>query len=159
MGSRNSALTIRAAELSEMDEVRQLFREYQTELNVDLCFQSFEEELDSLPEKYAPPKGQLLLGMVDGTIQGCVAFRSLDAGVCEMKRLFVRPAARSAGLGRRLVAEILSHAKSAGYESMVLDTLDRLHSARLLYERAGFVEVPAYYENPLEGVIFLQRKL
>ena len=159
MGSRDSALTIRAAELSEMDEVRQLFREYQTELDVDLCFQSFEEELDSLPGKYAPPKGQLLLGMVDGTVQGCVAFRSLDAGVCEMKRLFVRPAARSVGLGRELVAEILSQAKSSGYESMVLDTLDRLHSARLLYERAGFVEVPAYYENPLEGVIFLQRKL
>ncbi len=142
-----------------MDEVRQLFREYQTELNVDLCFQSFEEELDSLPGKYAPPKGQLLLGLVDGTVQGCVAFRALEPGICEMKRLFVRPAARSAGLGRQLVAEILSHAKSAGYESMVLDTLDRLHSAQLLYEREGFVEVPAYYENPLEGVIFLQRKL
>ena len=159
MGSRDSALTIRAAELSEMDEVRQLFREYQTELDVDLCFQSFEEELESLPGKYAPPEGQLLLGFVDGIVQGCVAFRRLDAGVCEMKRLFVRPAARSVGLGRELVAEILSQAKSAGYESMVLDTLDRLHSARLLYERAAFVEVPAYYENPLEGVMFLQRKL
>lgn len=142
-----------------MDEVRQLFREYQTELDVDLCFQSFEEELETLPGKYSPPEGRLLLGRVDGAVQGCVAFRPLDAGVCEMKRLYVRPAARSVGLGRELVAQILSQAKSAGYESMVLDTLDRLQSARGLYERAGFVQVPAYYQNPLEGVIFLQRKL
>lgn len=159
MGASNSTLVVRAAELAELAEVRTLFREYQTELDVDLCFQSFEEELDSLPGKYAPPGGKLLLGFVDGTVQGCVAFRTLEPGVCEMKRLYVRPTARSLGLGRQLVAEILSQAKSAGYDSMVLDTLDRLHSARALYERAGFAEVPAYYDNPLNGVIFLQRKL
>jgi GNAT superfamily N-acetyltransferase len=159
MGARDSTLIVRPAESAELEEVRNLFREYQTELDVDLCFQSFEEELATLPGKYAPPKGELLLGLVNDHIQGCVAFRFLEPGVCEMKRLFVRPDARSSGLGGLLVEEILKAAIAAGYEKMVLDTLDRLQNARKLYERNGFITVPAYYENPLEGVIFMERKL
>ena len=159
MGARDSTLMVRAAELTELEEVRNLFREYQTELDVDLCFQSFEEELATLPGKYAPPKGELLVGLVNDEIQGCVAFRCIEPGVCEMKRLFVRPDARSSGLGGLLVEEILKGASAAGYEKMVLDTLDRLQNARKLYQRNGFITVPAYYDNPLEGVIFMERKL
>lgn len=142
-----------------MEEIRNLFREYQAELDVDLCFQSFEEELATLPGKYAPPNGELLIGLVNDEIEGCVAFRFLEPGVCEMKRLFVRPDARSSGLGGQLVEEILKGASAAGYGKMVLDTLDRLQNARKLYERNGFITVPAYYDNPLEGVIFMERKL
>lgn len=159
MGARNSTLMVRPADSAEMEEIRNLFREYQAELDVDLCFQSFEEELATLPGKYAPPNGELLIGLVNDEIEGCVAFRFLEPGVCEMKRLFVRPDARSSGLGGQLVEEILKGASAAGYGKMVLDTLDRLQNARKLYERNGFITVPAYYDNPLEGVIFMERKL
>jgi len=152
-------LIVRPAESAELEEVRNLFREYQAELDVDLCFQSFEEELATLPGKYAPPNGELLIGLVNDEIEGCVAFRFLEPGVCEMKRLFVRPEARSSGLGGLLVEEILKGASAAGYEKMVLDTLNRLQNARKLYERNGFITVLAYYDNPLEGVIFMERKL
>lgn len=159
MGTRDSTLIVRPAESAELEEVRNLFREYQAELDVDLCFQSFEEELATLPGKYAPPNGELLIGLVNDEIEGCVAFRFLEPGVCEMKRLFVRPEARSSGLGGLLVEEILKGASAAGYEKMVLDTLNRLQNARKLYERNGFITVLAYYDNPLEGVIFMERKL
>ena len=102
----------------EIDEVRQIFREYAAFLNVDLCFQSFEEELKTLPGKYAPPKGALLIAREGSLIAGCVALRRLDKQICEMKRLFVRPSLKGRGLGRALAERIILEGQHLGYTSM-----------------------------------------
>ena len=144
---------------AEIDEVRRLFREYERFLGVDLCFQSFEEELAQLPGKYAPPSGGLLIGVMDGVLQGCVAVRGLDEEVCEMKRLFVRPQARGTGMGRRLAEEIIALARGLGYRWMRLDTLERLVEAMQLYQSLGFQRRAPYYANPLPGVVYLELAL
>ena len=145
------------------DAARQILRDYQASLDVDLGFQSFETELDNLPGVYAPPNGILLLATVDGAVAGCGAFRPLpDAdypNACEMKRLFVRPAFRRFGLGRILAQALMDRATEAGYSSMLLDTLDDMEAARGLYESLGFVEVPPFYFNPLPGAHYLKAEL
>jgi len=138
----------------EMEEIRRLFREYETLLGVDLSFQSFEDELATLPGKYAPPYGALLIAVDGERTAGCVALRKKEEGVCEMKRLFVRPQFRGRGLGRRLAARIIDEALRRGYSTMLLDTLDRLQVAMKLYQSLGFVETEPYYRNPLRGVVY-----
>jgi GNAT superfamily N-acetyltransferase len=144
---------------AEIEEVRNLFREYATFLDVDLCFQSFENELAGLPGQYSPPNGDLLIGLNGARIVGCVAVRRLEDDVCEMKRLFVRPEARGTGLGRRLALEIIAVAKELGYMSMRLDTLDKLTEAMHLYETLAFRRTEPYYYNPLPGVVYWELKL
>jgi GNAT superfamily N-acetyltransferase len=141
---------------SEIEQVRRLFREYETFLDEDLCFQSFEEELAGLPGKYALPSGALLIAVHRGRTVGCVGVRELGSGVCEMKRLFVRPEARGLGVGRKLAAEIIAVARSLGYSLMRLDTLDRLTEAMRLYQSLGFRKTAPYYSNPLPGVVYLE---
>ena len=136
-----------------------LFREYERLLQVDLCFQQFEAELASLPGKYAPPHGALLMAVVDGQAAGCVAMRPLVDETCEMKRLYVRPAFLGRGIGRKLALTVIDQAKIAGYARMCLDTLETLKPALALYNHLGFVERSAYYENPLPGVVYLERNL
>ncbi len=143
----------------EIEEVRKLFREYEVFLDVDLCFQSFEEELANLPGKYSHPSGDLIIGIDNERIVGCVAVRKLDDGVCEMKRLFVRPAARGTGLGKRLAQAIIEVAQELDYSIMRLDTLDRLKGAMILYEKLGFRKTEPYYENPLPGVVYWELDL
>ena len=153
---------IQAASQQEIDQVRRLFREYETHLNVDLCFQQFEAELADLPGKYAPPSGILLLATDGQKAVGCGALRKIasPAGrTCEMKRLYVRPEARSLGIGKRIANRLIQEAVGLGYAAMVLDTLDRLKAAVHLYESLGFVPTKPYYDNPLPGVVYLRLNL
>lgn len=143
----------------DMAHLRALFTEYQQWLNVDLCFQGFDEELKNLPGKYAEPSGCLLLARDGDAIAGCVGMWPLAEGVCEMKRLYVRPQWRGRGLGRRLAIEILAEAKTRGYRIMCLDTLPQLTTALALYKNLGFAETEPYYDNPMEGVSYLQLDL
>ncbi|CCQ73332.1 GNAT family N-acetyltransferase [Magnetospira sp. QH-2] len=148
-----------AVDQDDLGQVQTLFREYQQWLDVDLCFQGFEAELRGLPGKYAPPAGLILLARVDALVAGCVAFWPLDDQTCEMKRLYVRPPWRGKGLGREMAVRIVDAAREAGYERMVLDTLERLTEARMLYRSLGFRSVEAYYDNPLDGVVYMERRL
>lgn len=149
----------KATTQADMEEVRRLFREYETFLDVDLCFQSFEEELAGLPGKYAPPRGTLLIADEGGDTLGCVALRALSPGICEMKRLYVRPRGRGTGLGRQLALAVIESARALGYSAMRLDTLEKLGPALGLYHHLGFREISPYYPNPLEGVVYLELDL
>lgn len=144
----------------ELDTVREIFREYAQGLGVDLCFQSFDQELASLPGEYASPRGALLLARVDGEVAGCCALRPLDSAdypnAAEMKRLYVRKAFRGFGLGRSLAEAVLDAARQAGYASVLLDTLDDMEAARALYVELGFEEIPPYYHNPIPGAHYLK---
>ena len=145
---------------SQLDTVREIFREYALGLGVDLCFQGFETELATLPGEYAPPRGALLLASVDGKLAGCCALRPMDTAhypnAGEMKRLYVRKAFRGIGLGRQLAQAALDCARQAGYTSVLLDTLDDMEAARALYEDLGFAEIPPYYHNPIPGAHYLK---
>lgn len=148
---------------ADLESVRSLFLEYQESLGVDLCFQNFEQELQELPGEYAAPLGALLLATVDGAAAGCCALRPLvntdHVNACEMKRLFVRRAFRGLGLGRQLAERIMDLGRQAGYDCVLLDTLDDMESARALYEDLGFVEIAPYYHNPLAGAHYLKAEL
>jgi GNAT superfamily N-acetyltransferase len=149
-------ITIRPAEFPHHRElVRALFREYAESLGFSLCFQGFDEELAALPGKYAPPAGRLLLAWNGDDAVGCVALRPVDAGRCEMKRLYLRPSARAAGLGRRLAERICVEAREAGYAQICLDTLPTMSAAVRLYTSMGFRPIDPYVFNPIEEAMFL----
>src|SRR5262245_28891056 len=147
---------VEARNPSDFDDARSLFREYADELGVDLTFQNFAFELDHLAEMYAADRGGILLAETSAGIVGCVALRPFSAGVCEMKRLYVKDRWRKAGVGRQLVSAVLEKARGMGYSRMVLDTLARLQAAHRLYVSAGFLEVTPYYANPLPEVIYME---
>jgi len=134
---------------------RELLREYERVLGVDLCFQGFAQELANLPGDYAPPRGTLLLARDGDAVAGCIALRPVDDRDCEMKRLYVRDAFRAAGLGRRLVERLIAAARAIGYRRVVLDTLPTMVSAQRLYESLGFSEIAPYRHNPIAGTRFL----
>ena len=145
----------------DIEQARTLFNEYASGLGISLCFQNFDRELENLPGDYAPPDGRLLLATDDDNqIAGCIAMRKLTPGICEMKRLFVRPAYRGTGLGRVLVDSIIDEARKLGYTHMRLDTLPgRMDKAIALYSSIGFVDIDPYYENPVEGARFMELDL
>lgn len=146
----------------DMDIAREMFREYQAWLGVDLCFQGFEQELAGLPGAYAPPRGEIFIARDGGAVAGIVAIRPVGDdgdGRCEMKRLYVRDAWKGRGLGRRLAETVVRFGADAGYRIMVLDTLPQLETAKGLYLRMGFAETAPYYENPLPGVVYLEKVL
>ena len=140
----------------DFHEIADLFREYQQAIGADLCFQGFEQELATLPGKYAPPRGALFLALIDDKPVGCVALRPHDEFTAEMKRLYVRPSARKTGLGRTLAELALQEARALGYKHMVLDTLGSMREAVALYRSLGFVETTPYTENPLPEPMFFR---
>jgi len=153
-----------ASSAFDIATARVLMEEYAAFLGEDLSFQGFQKELATLPGKYAPRSGALLLARVPtgtgGTEPaGCVALRRLSAGICEMKRMFVRPEYRGLGIGRAMGERIIEEARSLGYRAMRLDTLERLESAVSLYRGMGFVRIPPYCRNPLPGVMFWEKRL
>src|SRR5215470_544995 len=155
-------LTIVQAKTSQqIAAARELMIEYARALEFNLCFQNFEEEMRSLPGKYSPPDGELLLADWSGIVAGVVALRPLpDPGACEMKRLYVCPEFRGQCLGGKLARAIIAEAKRIGYQRMRLDTIPgRMDAAIALYRRLGFVEVAPYYDSPVKETLFMELRL
>lgn len=145
---------------TQLDQARQLCREYAENLGINLCFQNFEQELAELPGRYAPPLGRLLLALSDEKLVGCIALRKIDEGVCEMKRLYVRPDFRGQGIGRQLTARLIAEAREIGYTKMRLDTLpSQMSEAVAVYRSIGFKEIEAYYHNPIAGALYMELAL
>ncbi|OCT52334.1 putative N-acetyltransferase [Cladophialophora carrionii] len=150
---------------TQLADIISLFYVYAASLGFDLAFQDFDGEMASMPGKYSPPEGELLLARDEaGLAIGCVGLRSLPhtegtARVCEMKRLYVSPAGRGSGVGKALASTIISTAEKLGYSEMRLDTLPSMVAALNMYRALGFEDIPAYYETPLEGTHFLALKL
>jgi ribosomal protein S18 acetylase RimI-like enzyme len=165
---------------ADLTAVRSLFTAYASSLGIDLSFQNFTAELDSLPGSYAPPLGALFLAITpEQEVIGCVGVRPLtrkskpstsraengvdESGegnkICEMKRLYCTPSSRGLGIGRALIEEVIREAERLGYDEMKLDTLPSMEGARKLYQRLGFEEVEAYYDTPIKGTFFLGKRL
>jgi putative acetyltransferase len=151
---------IQATLPAHIDQARVLFLEYGRSLDFSLCFQSFDEEMRNLPGAYGPPTGRLLLAMDADRAAGCIAFRKLEPGICEMKRLYVRPEDRGYGLGRLLADRLIAEARTLGYERMRLDTIaSAMKDAVALYRRLGFKEIPPYSSVPIESALWMELAL
>ena len=144
----------------QIAQTHELFLEYAQSLGFSLCFQNFDEELATLPGDYAPPEGRLLLAEFEGQVAGCVALHKLDEGICEMKRLYLRPQFRGKGLGRVLADRIIAEARQIGYQRMRLDTVEPvMKDAVAMYRRIGFREIAPYCKNPIAGALYMELQL
>jgi ribosomal protein S18 acetylase RimI-like enzyme len=153
-------LEIRPATSADEIEIAQtLFHEYADGLGVDLSFQNFDEEMSTLPGRYSPPDGRLLLAWDGAEGAGCVALRRFAEGVGEMKRLYVRPAWQGAGVGRALAEAVITEARATGYVTLRLDTLPTMSAAQRLYRALGYREIAAYRDNPVHGASYMELTL
>ena len=161
MVEQESVKVVPARSAQDLECTAQLFAAYAESLGLDLSFQDFDAELKSLPGKYAPPTGEVLLARDStGTAVGCVAVRPLSPpDCCEMKRLYILPTRRGLGVGKKLLHEILDIAASLEYSEIKLDTLPSMSQAISLYESVGFAPTTPYYKTPLTGTVFLARRL
>jgi putative acetyltransferase len=150
---------VEAVSADELELVRDLFREYQQAIGVDLCFQGFEAELAALPGAYARPAGLLLIAYRGEALAGCGALRPLEPGVGELKRMWTRPTVRGRGVARAVAEALLASARAEGYRVVRLDTLEWMTAARALYASLGFVERGPYYPNPLPGVVYMELRI
>jgi len=151
---------VQAESAAQVAQARELFLEYAQSLGMNLCFQNFEQELADLPGSYAPPEGRLLLAEYAGQLAGCVALHKWEADICEMKRLYLRPAFRGKGLGRVLAETIIAEARRVGYQRMRLDTIEPImKDAVEMYRRLGFREIAAYRSNPIAGAMYMELHL
>lgn len=142
---------------SQIAQARELFLEYAQSLGFSLCFQGFDQELASLPGDYAPPEGRLLLAEYEGKLAGCVALHRFESEICEMKRLYLRPAFRGKGIGGSLAEKIIREAQLAGYKRMRLDTVEPvMKDAVQMYRKLGFKEIAPYRANPMNGTIYME---
>ena len=146
---------------ADLDQIRELFREYVDRLGIDLAFQGFDAELAQLPGKYAPPRGHLLLARGNsGEALGCVGLRQLEIpGACEVKRLYVRAAARGAGVGWALMSSVVERATALGYRQAMLDTLPWMSSAIAIYRAQGFAPIPPYWDNAVPDILYFGKRL
>jgi len=145
---------------AQLAQARELFLEYAQSLGFSLCFQNFDQELATLPGDYSPPDGRLLLAEHEGQLVGCVALHQLEPGICEMKRLYLRPTMRGRGLGRVLADRIVAEARHIGYQRMRLDTVEPvMKDAVAMYRTLGFKEIAPYCTNPMSGVIYMELQL
>jgi ribosomal protein S18 acetylase RimI-like enzyme len=157
MDAGRPTLSLVTAESPELvAQVRALFLEYRDGLGIDLCFQDFDREVVALPGDYAPPRGRLFLALDGVRAVGCVGLRPLEAGACEMKRLYVQPGMRGTGLGRRLAAAAIAAARVIGYQRMRLDTLPSMQAAIAMYEQLGFRDIAPYRVNPVPGARYME---
>ena len=151
---------IQAQSAEEISRARELFEEYAAGVGISLCFQNFDKELAELPGAYVPPGGRLFLAIKEEQSAGCVALRRIGEGVCEMKRLYVRPHFRGTGLGRTLAETVIQTAREIGYHRMRLDTLPgKMDQAIAMYRTLGFKEIEPYYSNPVEGAVFMELEM
>ncbi len=150
---------VTATQPAEVEQVRALVLEYAASLGVDLGFQDFAREMSEFPGEYTPPQGRLLLAVSGEEPAGCVGLRPLEPGICEMKRLYVRPRYRGQGLGQQLARAVISEACALSYAAMRLDTLPSMKAAIGMYRELGFQPIAPYYWNPVEGALFFELKL
>ena len=145
---------------AQLAQARELFLEYAQSLGFSLCFQNFDQELASLPGDYSPPEGRLLLAEYEGQLVGCVALHQLEFGICEMKRLYLRPQFRGKGLGRALADQIIAEARQMGYQRMRLDTVEPvMKDAVAMYRKLGFQQIAPYRANPIAGAMYMELQL
>ncbi len=142
-----------------IDDVRHLFLKYHQELNIDLSFQDFQDELTSLPGKYGPPDGCLCVAYDQGVAIGCVALRKFSDAIGEIKRLYVNPSYRKQHIALNLMNKIIACSYTLGYQTLLLDTLSSMTPAINLYKKIGFYKIDAYYNNPLKNVVYLRKDL
>ena len=148
-----------ATSAEHLENTRQLFTEYAASLDFDLCFQNFEGEMAGLPGEYGLPGGCIVLAMSGESPAGCVAMKKLEDGICEMKRLYVKPEFRGQGVGKELATRVIDKARECGYSRMRLDTVPSMKSAIELYRELGFKETSPYTFNPIDGAIYMEIEL
>ena len=152
--------TLQVESSAQIAVVRELFLEYANSLGFSLCFQSFDQELASLPGDYAPPDGRLLLATSNGYPAACVALHKLAPEICEMKRLYVRPQFRGKGFGRELAERVVAEARQIGYKKIRLDTVEPvMTTAVAMYRKLGFREIDPYRPNPIAGALYMELQL